>query len=212
MKLINNASMLLCNGTNQQDTHSIEMNMSIETENKERLKSLIANKALLVEEDSNFQLASGDKSNYFFDMKLVSMDPEGSELIAKEVFKLIQNYNIDFIGGLESGAIPIASIVANYSYRCQKPIPAFFVRKTPKKRGTNKLIEGNLSKNSRVVLVDDVMTKGESVLIAVEKVRELGCYVDKVITIVDRMAGAKENLIKHGIELIALFKKTDFGL
>jgi len=211
MKMINNTSMLLYDNKYQnQIKHSVELDMSIGR--KDRLKSLIVDKALLVDDESNFQLASGDKSNYFFDMKLVSMDPEGSELIAEEIFKLIQNENIDFIGGLESGAIPIASVVANYSSRYRKPIPAFFVRKTPKKRGTNKIIEGNLSNNSRVVLVDDVMTKGESVLIAVERVRELNCHVEKVITIVDRMAGAKENLKKHGIELVALFKKTDFDL
>ncbi|GFO97133.1 orotate phosphoribosyl transferase pyrE [groundwater metagenome] len=179
---------------------------------KAKLQSLIKQKALLIKDDSSFELSSGDKSNYFFDMKLVSMDPEGSELIAKSILELLKDDNVDYIGGLESGAIPIASVVANKSLQTRKRIPAFFVRKNQKERGTKKMIEGNLTENSKVVLVDDVTTKGESVLLAVRKVRELNCQVNKVITIVDRLAGAKENLAKENIELLALFTKKDFNL
>lgn len=177
-----------------------------------RLQSLIKERALLIKDDNGFELASGDKSNYFFDMKLVSMHPEGSELIAKAILELLKDDNVDYIGGLESGAIPIASVVANKSLQTRKRIPAFFVRKNPKERGTKKMIEGNLTENSKVVLVDDVTTKGESVLLAVRKVRELNCKADKVITIVDRLAGAKENLAKENVELLALFTKKDFNL
>lgn len=177
-----------------------------------KLQSLIKEKALLITDDTGFELASGDKSNYFFDMKLVSMDPEGSELIAKAILELLKDDNVDYIGGLESGAIPIVSVVANKSIQTGKRIPAFFVRKNPKERGTKKMIEGNLTENSKVVLVDDVTTKGESVLLAARKVRELNCKVNKVITIVDRLAGAKANLAKENIELLALFTKKDFNL
>jgi orotate phosphoribosyltransferase len=177
-----------------------------------KLQSLIKEKALLTEDNGHFELASGDKSNYFFDMKLVSMDPEGSDLIADAILEILKKEDVDYIGGLESGAIPIAAIVANRSFHNKKPIPAFFVRKTPKERGTKKMIEGNLTENSKVVLVDDVTTKGESVMIAVKKVRELNCHVDKVITIVDRLAGAKENLAKENIKLVAIFTKNDFNL
>jgi orotate phosphoribosyltransferase len=144
-------------------------------------------------------------------MKLVSMDPEGSELIANAILELLQTKNVDYIGGLESGAIPIVAVIANKSLQTKKPIPAFFVRKTPKERGTNKMIEGNLTENSNVVLVDDVTTTGESVLFAVRKVRELNCHVDTVITIVDRLSGAKETLAKENIQLISLFTKNYFN-
>jgi orotate phosphoribosyltransferase len=177
-----------------------------------KLKSLIKEKALLVGDNGHFELASGDKSNYFFDMKLISMDPEGSELIANAILELLKNEDVDYIGGLESGAIPIAAVIANRSLQIKKPIPAFFVRKTPKERGTKKMIEGNLIENSNVVLIDDVTTKGESVLLAVRKVRELNCHVNTVITIVDRLSGAKENLAKENIKLVALFTKNDFNL
>ncbi len=177
-----------------------------------KLKSLIKEKALLMGDNGRFELASGDKSNYFFDMKLVSMDPEGSELIANAILEVLNNEDVDYIGGLESGAIPIAAVIANRSLQTKKPIPAFFVRKAPKERGTKKMIEGNLAEKSNVVLVDDVTTKGESILLAVRKVRELNCNVNTVITIVDRLSGAKENLAKENIKLVALFTKNDFNL
>ena len=177
---------------------------------KEKLRSIIQEKGLVTYNSDTFVLASGDTSNFFFDMKIVSMDPEGSELIANEILKIIRHEDVDYIGGLESGSIPIASVVANRSYRAGRPVPAFFVRKSSKGRGTNKVIEGNLSANSRVIVVEDVTTKGESVLVAVRALRELGCEVDKVITIVDRLAGAGELMAGENIELISIFTKDDF--
>lgn len=179
---------------------------------KVKLLSLIKQKALIIKDDNSFELASGDKSNYFFDIKLISMDAEGSELIAKMILELLKDDEVDYIGGLESGAIPIASVVANKSLQTKKQISAFFVRKNQKERGTKKIIEGNLTEKSKVVIVDDVTTKGESVLLAVRRVRELNCKVDKVITIVDRLAGAKERLAKENIKLVALFTIKDFNL
>ena len=108
------------------------------------------------------------------------------------------------------GAIPIVNSVVQRSYD-RKPIPGFFVRKESKQRGTQKLIEGNLTPASSVVLVEDVTTTGGSVLRAVEAVRDLGCTVTKVVTVVDRLEGASENLSKHGIELVALFTRDDFS-
>lgn len=181
-------------------------------ENKNKLHSLIKARGLLIKDNGEFELASGDKSKYFFDMKLIAMDPEGSDLIANAILEILKQEDVDYIGGLESGAIPIASVVANKSLRIGKQIPAFFVRKKPKERGTRKSIEGNLAEHSRVILVDDVTTKGESILLAIRKVRELNCSVNKVITIIDRLAGAKENLAKENIELVALFTRNDFDI
>lgn len=177
---------------------------------KEKLQTIIQKKGLITGNTNTFELASGDKSNFFFDMKMVSMDPEGSELMAKVILDNIQNQDYEYIGGLESGSIPIASVVANKSFGTKRPIPAFFVRKTSKGRGTNKVIEGNLSGNSKVIVVEDVTTKGESVLVAVKALREMGCKVDKVITIVDRLSGAVELLDREGVELISIFTRDDF--
>ncbi|MFQ6119269.1 MAG: orotate phosphoribosyltransferase, partial [Methanosarcinales archaeon] len=162
--------------------------------------------------DMEFNLASGGKSNFFFDMKNVSLDPEGANLIADAIIEIIKNEEVDYIGGLESGAIPIVAAVCEKSWLMGKPIPGFFLRKEPKKRGTMKLIEGNLKKNSKVIILEDVTTKGSSVLNVVNYVRKLGCVVNKVITVVDRLEGAKENLAKNQITLFSLFTKDDFGI
>jgi len=75
-----------------------------------------------------------------------------------------------------------------------------------------KLFEGNLKVNSKVIIVDDVTTKGGSVLKAVTEIRRLGCSVNKVITVVDRLEGAKENLAKSGVTLVSLFTRDDFEI
>ena len=186
--------------------------LTINKEKYKELKEVIQEKALQINEDGDFTLASGGKSNFFFDMKMASMDPKGSNLIADALLDVIKDEEVDYVGGLESGAIPIVSSLSMKSWNNDRPISGFFVRKEKKERGTNKFIEGNLEENSKVILVDDVTTQGGSVLKAVERVREYGCKVDKVITVVDRLAGAKENLKKHDIELIALFTKDDFGV
>lgn len=186
--------------------------LSLNIKGFEELRKSIKDKALKINADGEFTLASGDKSNFFFDMKMVSMDPQGSNQIADALLEILKNEDTDFIGGLESGAIPIISTVCMKSWLNENPIYGFFVRKSQKQRGTKKFIEGNLEENSKVILIDDVTTRGGSVLKAVEKVRELNCKVDKVITVVDRLAGAKENLQNNNIELIALFTKDDFGV
>jgi orotate phosphoribosyltransferase len=187
----------------------MEMVFESLSESNERLKKLIREKALTF---GRVTLASGGESDFFFDMKMVSMDPEGSNLIADALLEILKKEDVDYVGGLESGAIPIVSTLCTKSWLKGTPISGFFVRKEPKKRGTMKLIEGNLEKNSKVILVDDVTTRGGSVLKAVNEVREQNCKVDKVITVVDRMAGARENLKKYDIELVALFTKKDFDL
>lgn len=177
-------------------------------ERRERLRQLIAERALT--RGGSFKLASGKVSAFYFDMKPVACDPEGSRLIADLVLDELNGDEVDYIGGLAVGAIPIVNSVVQRSYD-RKPIPGFFVRKESKQRGTQKLIEGNLEPASKVVLVEDVTTTGGSVLRAVEAVRDLGCTVTKVVTIVDRLEGAEENLSKHGIELVALFTRDDFS-
>ncbi len=177
----------------------------------DRLLTLIRERALLFGE-RDFKLASGGRSNFFFDMKNLSFDPEGANLIADAIIELLRGEEVDFIGGLESGAIPIVAAVSLKSWLAGKPIPGFFVRKTTKERGTDKLVEGPLLRGSKVIIIEDVTTSGESVLRAVREVRRLGCTVDKAITVVDRLEGASENLKEEGITLIPLYTRDDFSL
>lgn len=175
---------------------------------REQLRSLI--KSQSVETDGDFTLASGRKSSIFFDMKMTLLSPEGANLVADLILEHLQGLDVKAIGGLVIGACPVADAVAIKSY-LGDPINAFYVRKEPKSRGTRKLIEGPINDGDRVVVVDDVTTTGGSALDAVEALRsEVNCQVVKVITVVDRLEGARENFGKADIEFFALFDRNDF--
>jgi orotate phosphoribosyltransferase len=174
---------------------------------EERLLQIIKRKSLLT--GKTFTLASGATSEYYLDMKPTTFDPEGSSLIANVVFEMLRaDRDFDSIGGLELGAVPIINTVVARSWP-DHPIDGFVVRKEKKGHGTDKKIDGNFRPNTRVVLIDDVTTKGGSVMQAVRAVREQGATVKRVITIVDRMEGAEENLRAEGIPLVAIFTKYD---
>jgi len=173
-----------------------------------RLRDIIARKSLT---KGAFRLASGGESAFFFDLKPTLMDPEGAVLYADLVLDALGSDKVDFVGGLEMGAVPAAAAVAQRSFLRGRPIPAFLVRKEKKTRGTERLIEGNLSPGTDVVVLEDVTTKGTSSLAAVAAVRAEGCRVAKVVTVVDRLEGARDNLKAHGIELVALYTRDDFA-
>jgi len=180
---------------------------------KRRLKELMEEKAFLVRsslKDEPFVLASGDKSWVFFDCKPVTQNPEGIALIAEIFFEMVKDYNLDAIGGIQTGAIPICTAVAQLSYLKNSPIQAFWVREKRKDHGTMNKLEGGLKPNSRVVVVDDVTTRGTSVLKAVEEVLELNCEIAAVVTLVDREAGAREIIEQKGLKYMPIFKKSDF--
>jgi orotate phosphoribosyltransferase len=180
-------------------------NLSAETD---RLLEIIKAKSLLLE-GGPFKLASGATSDYYLDMKPTTFDPEGLNLIADIIFdRLKDDVDVDSIGGLELGAVPIISAVSQRSFH-DRPIRGFVVRKERKGHGTDKKIDGNFKPNTTVVLFDDVTTRGGSVLEAVRAVREKGGTVKRIITIVDRLEGAKENLKKEGIDLEAIYTARD---
>lgn len=178
----------------------------------EKLKSLIKEKAYIVDPHKKFRLASGEESNCFFDLKPVLLDPEGSALIARCIFEKIKNTSVKFVGGLEIGAIPITVALCQLSWQEKRPIYGFFVRKSKKERGTEKLIEGNLERNQKVIILDDVITKGNSVIQAIEAVKnQYNCTVERVISVIDREnpSGQFKGL---DIKFEPLFKKTDFDV
>ena len=172
-----------------------------------RLRDLIAEQSLL--RNRTYKLASGQTSGFYFDMKRSTLDPEGATLIADAILDLLEGEEIDGIGGLAVGAVPIVAAVCVRSH-LRHPLRGFFVRQDEKKHGTESAIGGHLPEGSRVVLFDDVTTSGGSVLKAAEAVRARGCTVTKVITIVDRLEGAGATLAKHGLELIPIFTRDDF--
>lgn len=160
-----------------------------------------------------FTLSSGMKSNYYFDGKRTTLDPEGAYLCAWLILEELRNRGIeaDAIGGLTLGADPVVAAVAAVSFAERerfKPLPAFIVRKEPKKHGTQRYMEGFEGKpGSKVIILDDVCTTGESTRKAIERAEEAGYEVVAVICLVDREQGAGENL--SGYRVLSLLRASE---
>lgn len=160
------------------------------------------------------KLASGRESDFYFDLRPTTMHPAGSAWLAELVLDALNDAEVDAIGGLETGAVPIAAATAAISHLRGRPIPAFFVRKRPKDYGAQKLVEG-LPKGEtlagrKVVIVEDVATTGGSAIQAVKAVRDEGAQIVMVLTMVDRQEGAAETFAAENIPFRALFTAEDF--
>lgn len=179
---------------------------------RKRLKNLIQQKAFLrrLPDEEPFRLASGGTSWTFFDCKLVTQDPEGIALVAEMIFERVKNYHLDGIGGIEIGAIPICTAVSLLSFLRGMPISAFTVRHRPKEHGTKNKIEGELKPNSRVVILDDVTTEGNSVGEAVSAVLKMNCEIVEIITMIDREQGARKKFENAGFKFTSLFTISEF--
>ena len=165
---------------------------------KKQLIKLILEKAFKYNKEPVFKLVSGRMSNYYFNCKAVTLNPEGMYLIGNIIFDMLQNSEAKGIGGLTLGADPIADSVAYTSYLRKRPVEAFVVRKTAKSHGTMQWIEGNITAGDKVVVVDDVITTGKSTIEAITRAKEGGLDVVKVIALVDRQEGGKENIETFG--------------
>jgi orotate phosphoribosyltransferase len=175
---------------------------------RQRLFGIIRRNSLLQNRD--FVLASGRSSSFFFDMKRTMFDPEGAALAADLLFDRIKDEPVDYIGGLETGAIPIVAMLCTRSWP-EKPIKGFFVRKEAKGHGTDQRIDGLLESGSRVILFEDVTTTGGSVMQAAAAVHRRDCTILKIIAIVDRLEGADQNFKDAGLKFESLFTWRDFS-
>ncbi|MBN2014211.1 MAG: orotate phosphoribosyltransferase [Candidatus Altiarchaeota archaeon] len=173
---------------------------------RKRLLELIREKALSKEA---MTLSSGKKSDYYVDCRLITMEPEGATLISEIFFDMLKDKGVDSLGGPTIGADPIAGSFAVISLQHGQPIPTFIIRKEQKTHGKQKTVEGPLREGSRVAIVDDVATTGNSLLNAIRAVEEYECKVEAVLVVVDRLEGAKEKLAERGYELMSIFTKED---
>ena len=148
----------------------------------------------------DFTLTSGQKSEYYVDIKDACARPE----ILREITGDIEKHlNGDAVAGVELGAVPL---VVTLAYR--RSVPYFIIRKGSD-HGMKKLIVGNIEKGMTIDIIEDVVTTGGSVLRAVNILREAGLKVNRVITVVDRENGGRELLNKNGIELISLIRISE---
>jgi orotate phosphoribosyltransferase len=159
-------------------------------------------------------LASGRVSDFYFDMKPTMLRPEGASWLAELALEALDGLAVDYIGGLEMGAVPLAAAMAQLSFMKGRPIAAFFVRKQAKEHGAQKLVEGlgrtESLEGRNVVIIEDVTTTGESALRAVEVVKRQGANIVMVLSVVDRQEGAAENFRQAGIRFRSLFTASQF--
>ncbi len=166
------------------------------------------------QEGPEFKLASGKTSTFYFNMKPTMLDSEGAYLVASLILDQLEGVDANLVGGLEMGAVPIASSVAAIAYTQGRKLPAFFVRKQAKEHGTQSLVEGLAKGDSmagkKVVVVEDVTTTGGSALKAAEALKAAGAEIVRVITIVDRLDGAAETFAAAGLKFEPLLTLADF--
>jgi orotate phosphoribosyltransferase len=176
---------------------------------KDRLTELVLQKAFRYSEEPIFKLVSGKMSNYYFNCKAVTLHPEGMYLIGNIIFEMIKDLDVKGIGGLTLGADPIADAVAYTSYVKRKPIEAFVVRKSAKSHGTMQWIEGNIGKGDSVVIVDDVITTGKSTIEAINRAKEAGLEIIRVIALIDRQEGGRENIEAQGFAVVPVLAREE---
>lgn len=178
---------------------------------RERLLELLKEKSY---EKKKVVLSSGNKSDFYIDVKQTALHPEGIFLIGNLLLqKLVEcGERVEAIGGLTMGADPLVVAVSMVSYLQKRPIASFYIRKEPKKHGTGAWIEGtrNLHRGINVAIVEDVVTTGASLLESIERAESSGYVVKRVLAIVDREEGGKEAVERAGYELEALFTRADF--
>ncbi len=176
---------------------------------KERLGEIILERSFKYSENPPFTLASGRKSNFYFNCKPTTLDPEGMNLIGAIIFDMLKDTGITAAGGLTLGADPIANALAIISYQKGNPIKSFIVRKDVKDHGTKSAIEGNVRAGEKVAIIDDVITTGGSTITAIEHARRAGLRVEMVITLIDREEGGRENILRHSDNIKSILTRTD---
>jgi orotate phosphoribosyltransferase len=180
------------------------------TSNESHLLQLLKTRSF---KRGTFQLASGGVSDYYIDGRLTAVFSEAAHLIGEVLYERTCNLGIGAIGGLEVGAVPLTTAAVIAYHLHGKKMEGFWVRAKEKAHGTRKLIEGNLQAGTRVAIVDDVFTKGESALKAARAVQEIGCEVVLVLSLVDRLQGAAELFRAEGVaNYQSVFTIRDFGV
>ncbi|MEK7700247.1 MAG: orotate phosphoribosyltransferase [Planctomycetota bacterium] len=176
---------------------------------KTRLLEMLLEKSFQYNKDPVFKLVSGKMSNYYVNCKMTTLNAEAMLLIGRIFYEKVKPLGITAIGGLTQGADPIAVATAMTSGMEGMGINAFVVRKVAKEHGLKKLIEGDVHQGDRVVIVDDVITTGQSTIDAIDRARNEGLQVVKAVVLVDRQEGGRENIEKKGVPVESIFTIND---
>jgi orotate phosphoribosyltransferase len=152
-----------------------------------------------------FVLSSGATSSYYVDVRKTSLHPEGLRMISRLFYELLEKEDVTAIGGLTMGADPLVAGVMLHSAKVGNPLEGFLVRRGAKDHGTRAQVEGNLAGHKRVAILDDVITSGESALIACDAAESYKADVVRVLAVVDRSQGASQIFQQRGVPYTALF-------
>ncbi|WP_461209817.1 orotate phosphoribosyltransferase [Desulfocurvus sp. DL9XJH121] len=178
-------------------------------EMKKRLARILVEKSY---REGDFTLTSGKKSDYYFDCKQTALHPEGSYLLGRLFLEILKNHeDVCGVGGMTLGADPLVSAVTVTSFAEGRPLPGFIVRKQSKGHGTDQYLEGlaNFSQGDKVVMLEDVVTTGGTLIKACERVRAAGLEIVGVVCVLDRQEGGRENLARAGYELESIFTRSE---
>jgi orotate phosphoribosyltransferase len=156
----------------------------------------------------DYILTSGKKSPYYIDLRQTISSPITMDWIANSLTRIVVNEigitRIDKILGVPTAGVPFATVISQ-----KLGIPLIYYRQARKEHGVRKKVEGILDRNDRVLIVDDLITTGDSVIEAAEVVRDQGGVVNEMVVLLDREQGGEENLRKSRIEPHLLFKISD---
>ena len=159
----------------------------------------------LAYKSGDFVLSSGQRSTYYINGKQVTLHPQGALAIGRLLLSMLPA-DTQAVAGLTLGADPIVSAVSVVSAYENRPIPALIIRKEAKGHGTKAYIEGpDLPEAAKVVVLEDVVTTGQSAMKAVERLRQAGYQVEQVISLVDRQQGGAEFYQSVGLKFEAIF-------
>jgi orotate phosphoribosyltransferase len=148
----------------------------------------------------DFVLTSGKRSSYYVDIKEAATDPEVLKAISVEISK---NITAQKVAGMELGAVPLVVSVS-----LLRNIPYVILRKE-RSHGTKKLTVGKIGVGEEIDMIEDVVTTGNSLLKAINIVRDNGGVVRRAVCVVDRMDGGSELMRENGVDLIPLLKISD---
>jgi orotate phosphoribosyltransferase len=173
-------------------------------------KAFVTTQSFKWDKEKGFKLASGVTSPFYVDCRVLMAHPGPRSLVAQLAFDAMQDVPVDCIGGLELGAISIATAISDQAHRAGKDWRTFVVRKQAKDHGTGKLIEGAARSGDRAVVVDDVLTSGGSVIKAVQAARDAGLKVSHALVIVDRQEqDGRKKVEELGVTLLSLLTIKD---
>ena len=155
-------------------------------------------------------LSSGKEANYYVDLRRVTLDAVAAPLVGEVMLDLTADLEFDAVGGLTLGADPVATAMLHAASKRGRKLDAFVVRKAEKQHGLQRRIEGPDVKGRRVLAVEDTSTTGDSVLTAVEALKEAGAIVVAVAVIVDRGAGPKVS--DANLNYLTAYTLSELGL